>query len=159
MKSSAQHQELQTVRKSLHELQRLVLSALKKDRERIEGRVINPAEWFQTLISAPEFQWLKPLNSFLSDLDALSESNGIAEQDLAILRHELELLFFKDNDDVTSFNCHYRKLFAANHDVVFAHGLLREAFVKLSNQPPPLNSDELRRGWHKIGVSRRKLLN
>jgi hypothetical protein len=159
MKSSVPYQELLAVRTALHELHRLLLSALKMERERVTGRVFNPAEWFQLLISAPEYQWLKPLNSLLSDVDALSELKAVASQDLAILRHELETFFFKENEDVTSFNCHYRRLFTHNHDVMFSHGHLRQAFVKLPEQEAPINSHDIRRGWHKTGASRRKLLN
>lgn len=155
----ASHKELNAVRKTLHELHRLLLSALKKDRERETGKVLNPTEWFQILLSAPEYVWLKGLNSLLSDVDALFDSNKIANEDLAILRHELERFFFKDDGDVTSFNYHYRKLFAHNHDVMFTHGHLRQTFADLPKILLPPNVAEIRLGWHKTGASKRKLLN
>lgn len=155
----AQTKELKTVRTSLHELHRLLLATLKKDRERVSGQVLNPAEWFQILLAAPEYAWLKALNSLISDVDALSENKQISEPDLLILRHELERFFFKDDEDVTSFNSHYRKLFALNHDVIVSHGRLKEAYAELPLGDPPANADEIRRGWHNIGASRRKLLN
>ena len=155
----AQHKELKTVRSALHELHRLMLSALRKDHERILGRVMNPAEWFQILISAPEYQWLQPLNSLLSDVDALSELSKIEELDLAILRQELEGFFFKENVEVRSFNSHYRLLLAQYHELIVSHGRLKQAFLSLPNKAAPLDTEAIRRGWHKTGASRRKLLN
>jgi hypothetical protein len=151
--------ELESVRTSLHELHRLLLSVLKQERERIHGKVLNPAEWFQILLSAPEYAWLKPLNSLLSDVDALLEAKSVASGDQKILRHEVERFFFKEDGDVTSFNYHYRKLFAHNHDVMFSHGHLKQAFSALPQGDPPVNVEEIRRSWHKIGASKRKLLN
>jgi hypothetical protein len=157
--SSSAHPELEALREVLSELQRVLLAALKKDSERVLGRVLPPGEWFQMLVSAPQYQWLKSLNTLLSDLDALSENSQVAAMDLVILRSQLELLFFKDNGDATSFNAHYRKHFAQNHDLVFCHGRLKQAYGGLPEGDPPVNSDEIRRSWHKIGASRRKLLN
>jgi hypothetical protein len=151
--------EFKVVRTILHELHRLLLAALKKDRERLFGQAINPSEWFQILLSAPEYNWLKSLNSLLSDVDALFDSGKIGNEDLAIVRHELERFFFKEDGDVTSFNSHYRKLFQHNHEVMFSHGRLKEAFSELASAPVPANADEIRRSWHKIGASKRKLLN
>lgn len=151
--------ELKAVKTSLYELHKLLLSTLKKDRERLTGELLNPAAWFQILLSAPEYVWLKTLNSFISDVDALSEAEKYSAEDIAVLRSELERLFFKDDEDVTSFNSHYRKIFANNHDVMYSHGHLKTAFAELPEDKPPMNSDEIRRGWHKIGASKRKLLN
>lgn len=151
--------ELKNVQTSLHELQRMLLTILKKEREGVMGVALNPAEWFQMLLSAPEYVWLKTLNSFISDLDALSESSKVTTQDLAIVRAELERLFFKEDGDAASFNAHYRKLFANHHDVMYSHGHLKTAFLSLPDEVPPFNADEVRLGWHKIGASKRKLLN
>src|SRR5690242_20665893 len=96
-------EELKNVQTSLHELQRLLLSILKQDHERASGKVLNPAEWFQILLGAPEYAWLKTLNSLVSDVDALSECSKLSTQDLAILRAEVDRLFFTENVDVSSF--------------------------------------------------------
>lgn len=151
--------DLKNVQASLHELQRLLLGILRKEREGLIGKALNPAEWFQILLSAPEYMWLKALNSFISDLDALSEAAKLTTQDLAIVRAELERMFFKEDGDAASFNAHYRKLFANHHDVMYSHGHLKTAFSSLPDETPPFNADEVRRGWHKIGASKRKLLN
>ncbi len=151
--------KINAVRTPLLELHRLLLLSLKKDHETLAGRVLNPAEWFQTLLSSPEYQWVKPLNSLMADVDALSELSKIGDRDMAILRHHLETLFFKDDEDVTSFNSHYRKAFSQHHELVLSHGQLKEAVGVLPAEKLPLNSDEIRVGWHKIGASKRKLLN
>jgi hypothetical protein len=150
--------DLKPIQESLTELHRRLLAALKKEHERIHGQVLNPAAWFQILLAAPEYAWMKPLNSLISDVDALMEAKTITEIDKMILQHELERFFFKEDGDVTSFNYHYRKLFAHNHDVMFTHGHLRQAYSILP-QGNPANAEEIRRGWHKIGASKRKLLN
>jgi hypothetical protein len=152
-------EKLKKVRAPLLELHRLLLFALKKERERVDGRVLNPAEWFQILLSQPELQWLKSLTSLLSDVDALSDLGKIGDTDLAILRHHLETLFFKDDEIVTSFNNHYRKVLAHNHDLFLPHGHLKAAVANLPQETLPMNSEEVRVGWHKIGASKRKLLN
>ena len=151
--------QLVSARTALYELHRLLLSVLKKTREKEMGKVMNATEWFHALLNAPEYQWLKPLNSLLSDVDALSDSGRAASDDLAILRAELEKFFFKENGDATSFNYHYRKLFAHNHDVMYSHGHLKIAFADLPQTLLPPNPDEVRLGWHKTGASKRKLLN
>jgi hypothetical protein len=144
---------------SLRELHKLLLAVLKKDRERHSGKIITPAEWFQTLLNAPEYQWMKALNSLVSDADALSELSKVSDRDLVILRHEIERLFFRDDEDVTSFNSHYRKWFTHNPDLIYSHGHLKDAISKLPAGEVPPNIGEIRRSWHKIGASRRKLLN
>lgn len=151
--------DLKSIQVSLYELHKLLLSTLKKDRERVIGNVLQPAEWFQILLSAPEYTWLKILNSLISDVDALSELPKVTAQDMAILRSEVERLFFKEDGDAASFNAHYRKLFAHNHDVIYSHGQLRTAFSNLPEDKAPPNAEEIRRGWHKTGSSKRKLLN
>lgn len=150
---------LKSVRTPLLELHRLLLSVLKKDREETSGRVMAPAEWFQVLISAPELHWVKPINTLLSDVDALMDSGKVRVEDLSILHHQFNALFFSDNEDVTSFNSHYRKQFALSHELVFAHGQVKEAVATLPLETLPMNADEVRIGWHKIGSSKRKLLN
>jgi hypothetical protein len=152
-------EELKAIQSSLHELQRRLLAALKQEHERIHGQVLNPAAWFQVLLSAPEYAWTKPLNSLISDVDALLEQKAVSDSDKSILRHELERFFFKEDGDVTSFNYHYRKLFAHNHDVMFSHGHLKQAFSHLPEGKTPVNVEEIRRSWHNIGASKRKLLN
>jgi hypothetical protein len=104
--------ELAKIQSLLHEHHRLLLISLKQDLERLQGKVLNPAEWFQILLGSAEYGWLKPLNSLISDIDALLEAKSISSVDLGILHHELERFFFKEDGDVTSFNYHYRKLFA-----------------------------------------------
>src|SRR3954462_15650054 len=121
---------IEEVAESMRELHKLLLSVLKKDRERYAGSVITPAEWFQTLLNNPEYAWMKSLNSLVSDTDALIELSKVAERDLRVLRHEIERLFFRDDDDVTSFNSHYRKLFSSNHDLMYSHGHLKEVVAK-----------------------------
>lgn len=144
---------------ALRELHKLLLAVLKQERDRVAGSVLTPAEWFQTLLNAPEYQWMKTLNSLVSDTDALSELPKISDRDLIILRSEIERLFFRDDEDVTSFNSHYRKIFSRHHDLMYTHGHLKEAVSKLPQGKVPPNIDDIRRSWHKIGASRRKLLN
>jgi hypothetical protein len=150
---------LKSVRTPLLELHKQLLEALKSTRELDSGRSLAPAEWFQVLISAPEYQWVKPLNTLLSDVDALSEISNIRPADLSILHHQLNQLFFSDNEDVTTFNSHYRKLLPKNHNLVYAHGKIKEATTALPLEALPMNSEEIRLSWHKIGASKRKLLN
>lgn len=151
--------KLKSVRTPLLELHRLLLLALKKTHETKGGRAINPSEWFQILIASPEYQWVRPFNSLLADVDALSEFSKMSEVDLCILHYHLDLLFFKDDEDVTSFNSHYRKAFSQHHELMLTHGQLKEAVAALPTGKLPMNSDEIRIGWHKIGASKRKLLN
>ena len=67
----------------------------------MHGKVLNPAEWFQILLGSAEYGWLKPLNSLISDIDALLEAKSISPSDLGILHHELERFFFKEDGDAT----------------------------------------------------------
>src|SRR6185437_8454535 len=111
---------LREVAQTLREVHKLLLAVLKKEREQAAGKNVAPAEWFQILLNEPEYKWMKGLNSLVSDTDALSELTKISDQDLAILRYEVEKFFFVDDEDVTSFNSHYRKLFNLSHDIMYS---------------------------------------
>ncbi len=157
MSNSAE--KLVTVRTPLLELHRLLLGCLKTDYEKAHGRVLPAAEWFQVLLGAPEFAWVKVMNTLISDVDALSEKKGITVQDMSILHHNINKLLFIDDEDVTSFNCHYRKVFSQNHELMYTHGLVKTGVSDWPLEPLPMNSDEIRLSWHKVGASRRTLMN
>ena len=151
--------ELKKLRSALMDLHRLFLATLKEEHESKSGDVLNAGAWFQVLVSSPEYGWVKPFNSLVSDMDALLDLKNISEQDLVILRHELDNLFFKESDEVTSFNFHYRKLFARRHDLMFSHGHLKHAVANLPLKALPAHADEIRKGWHKTVATKRTPLN
>lgn len=154
-------ESLKAFRDQLLEAHRTLLAALRQDHERMSGSGLRPAEWFQILISSPTYQWLKPLNTLLADIDALFEAVPVSEMDLAVLRHSVDSLFFTDNDEIRSFNYHYRGLLQHHPEIVVIHGRLKQAISLLPKQSPPSNLDDIRRGWHKMssGKSKKNLLN
>jgi hypothetical protein len=145
--------DFKSIRSNLLELHRLILGAAKKQAEDDAGRTLPPAEWFQILIADPKFKWLGPLTTLLTDLDALSERTNIATRDLSILRHALEELFFIENDELTSFNHHYRQMFAASPEMMLLHGRVKESVALLPNETDPSSAAEIRRGWHETGAA------
>ena len=149
--------DLQALRSTLQEMHRYLLAIAKKSAEEKLGKVLAPGDWFQHLISDPQYAWLKPLTTLVADLDALSEHKNIVDRDLSILRHAIDDLFFNDNDELQSFNHHYRQVFINNHELMVSHGRLKEATATL---PEPLADvsgvSEIRKGWHDLGLSQTK---
>lgn len=148
--------DLKSIRTNLLELHRLLLAAAKKQAEDEAGRTLSPSDWFNQLIADPKFKWLGPMTTLLTDLDALVEHKNIASRDLSILRHALEELFFIEDDEMTSFNHHYRQLFAGSPDMMLLHGRLKEGVALLPLEAAPANAAsaaEIRKGWHELGVA------
>lgn len=139
------------------ELHRYLLASAKKDAEVKLGKILAPADWFNHLIGDPQYAWLKPLTTFMADLDALSEQPKISDRDLSILRHVLEDLFFKEDDEIQSFNHHYRQIFHNNHELMVTHGRLRELTADLPEPADEVSGEaEIRKGWHETGLAQTK---
>lgn len=68
------------------------LAKLKSLREEELGQKLNAVEWFQALMGAPELTWVRPFNTLVSDVDALSEQKMTDEKDLAVVKNELQKL-------------------------------------------------------------------
>ena len=149
--------DLKALRSTLQELHRYLLASAKKEAEAKLGRSLAPGDWFQQLIGDPQYAWIKPLTSLMADLDALSEHPKISDRDLSILRHALEDLFFNENDELLSFNHHYRQIFAGNHELMVSHGRLKDATHLLpAPQGDVSGESEIRKGWHDLGASQAK---
>jgi hypothetical protein len=157
-------QESQTQRtaivKSLSTLLRAAHSALiqslKKRRETQMGRELTPLEWFQQLSGQPEYRWMQPLMSLMSDLDALLDNRQeITENDLAVACRAITVLFGIDAND---FRNHYFDALAADPGLVPSHATLKRVIDQLPKVAiegiSPESAAEVRRSWH---ISERRL--
>lgn len=71
---------LTDLRKYLANWHQLLLDGLKNRHEIEMGRPITGAEWFQVLISTPQFSSALQWNSLIADIDVLLESDPEASQ-------------------------------------------------------------------------------
>lgn len=140
---------LQKLQSSLLQMHRYMLASLKSDREARTQQAISPTEWFHLIISEPEYSWMKPITGLMSDIDALMDNYEVSEEDLKIIRQELENLFLIPSESVTDFSSKYQEMVRRDPDVMLYHGLLRQLIRALPEvQGIPIDTRQTRRNWH-----------
>ncbi|RYG53800.1 hypothetical protein EON80_32345, partial [bacterium] len=129
-----------------------LIQSLKKHRETQMGRELTPLEWFQQLSGQPQYRWMQPLMSLMSDLDALLDNRQeITENDLAVVCGAIAVLFGIDAND---FRNHYFDALAADPSLVPSHSTLKRVIDQLPKLEIEGDAPEIRRSWH---ISERRL--
>ncbi|WP_415062583.1 hypothetical protein [Bdellovibrio sp.] len=148
MTKSAHHLNALQVRQALWALQKEVLNSLKEEFDRENGYAAAPTEWFQVLMTAERYVWLRELTSLMADIDILTELDFITDQHAGIARFEIERLLF-DQDSSESFNNNYRDLLMSGTSLLPLHSQLR---ASLQNLPKAETSKDQshaeRKSWH-----------
>jgi hypothetical protein len=140
--------DIKQARILLLQLHRILLELLRQDHERTKGSPVSPTAWFQLLLNDQEYKWLEPLNTIVSDIDALSERTEATDEDRAIIRHEVEALFF-DGTIHNEFRRRYQKILAEGYDLLVLHNQLKHALVKWPQVQGVISSRTIRDQWHK----------
>ncbi len=149
MTKSAHSNALQ-VRQALWALQKEVLTFLKEEFDRENGYLAAPTEWFQVLMTAERYIWLRELTSLMADIDIMTELEFITEQHVGIARAEIERLLFDQSPDEiqdASFNKQYRALLMKGVSLLPLHSQLRASVQNLP-QINSTNSHAERKIWH-----------
>jgi hypothetical protein len=140
---------LQKLQSSLLQMHRYMLASLKSDREARTRQPISPTDWFHLILSEPEYSWMRPITGLMSDIDALMDNYEVAEEDLRIIRQELEGLFLIPSENPADFSSKYQDMVRQDPDVMLYHGLLRQLIRALPEpQGIPLDTRQTRRNWH-----------
>lgn len=138
-----------------------LIQSLKKRRETQMGRELTPLEWFQQLSGQPEYRWMQPLMSLMSDIDALLDNRqDVTENDLAVICSAIACLLPSNTSSTdegagaSDFRNQYFDALAADPALVPSHATLK----RVIDQLPELNVEgdavEIRRFWH---ISERRM--
>lgn len=132
MTKSAHHSKALQVRQALWALQKEVLTSLKEQFDREVGYQAAPTEWFQVLMTAERYVWLRELTSLMADIDIMTELEIITDQHTSTARAEIErLLFTEVNDGSAEFAKQYRILLMSGVSLLPLHSQLRAALQHL----------------------------
>lgn len=150
MTQSAHHSHALQVRQALWALQREVLNSLKEQFDRENGYQAAPTEWFQVLMTAERYTWLRELTSLMADVDILTELDYITDQHAGTARAEIERLLFDQNpSDENGFAKQYRDMLMTDSSLLPLHSQLR---ASLQNLPQvEIGKDQShaeRKSWH-----------
>lgn len=150
MTKSSHHSQTLQVRQALWTLQKEVLNYLKEEFDREGGYQAAPTEWFQVLMTAEKYMWLRELTSLMADIDILTELDFITEHHAGTARNVIEQLLFEESVENSShFNEQYRELLLKGSTLLPAHSQLRAAVQSLPKSP--LNKEQShaeRKTWH-----------
>ncbi|MGZ3770018.1 MAG: hypothetical protein ACXVCP_10155 [Bdellovibrio sp.] len=151
MTKSAQHSQALIVRQALWGLQKEVLNYLKEEFDRENGYVTAPTEWFQALMTAERYVWLRELTSLMADIDIMTELEYLTDQHLGVARTEIEKLLFDhaaEQEQVENdFKQRYRTLLRNSGILMPPHSQLRAA-VQTLPKVDSVNSHAERKSWH-----------
>lgn len=132
MNQSAPHSATLQVRQALWALQKEVLNSLKEEFDREVGYQAAPTEWFQVLMTAERYVWLRELTSLMADIDIMTELDFITDQHTSTARSEIERLLFAENpEDPASFAKHYRNMLMSGVSLLPLHSQLKAALQHL----------------------------
>ncbi|KYG68072.1 hypothetical protein AZI87_02070 [Bdellovibrio bacteriovorus] len=148
MSKSPQHSQALQVRHALWDLQKEVLNSLKAEFDQENGYQAAPTEWFQVLMTAERYAWLRELTTLMADIDIMTELEFITEQHLGTARSEIErMLIDLSSDD--AFNKQFRELLMSGTALLPLHSQLRASLQNLPKSE--LSKDQTlaeRKNWH-----------
>ncbi|AHZ85341.1 hypothetical protein AB1A81_13095 [Bdellovibrio bacteriovorus] len=129
MTKTAHHSATLQVRQALWALQKEVLNSLKEQFDREVGYQAAPTEWFQVLMTAERYMWLRELTSLMADIDILTELEHIAEEDAGVARAEIEKLLIDHVEE--GFGKQYRDLLMSGAGLLPLHSQLKAHLQQL----------------------------
>lgn len=124
MSRTPHHSHTLQIRQALWDLQKEILAALKESFDQEVGYQAQPAEWFNVLLTAERYIWLKELTSLMADIDVLTELDSVTEAQAIIARAEIERLFFDLESDI-EFNKNYKALLLSAGSLLPLHSHLK----------------------------------
>ncbi|QLY26307.1 hypothetical protein [Bdellovibrio sp. KM01] len=149
MTKSSHHSHAMLVRQALWALQKEVLNSLKEQFDSEVGYEAQPNEWFNVLLTAERYKWLRELTSLMADIDIMTELEMISEEHGETARAEIERLLFEENPEPDSFTKQYRNLLLSGVSLMPLHSQLK---ASLQNLPKSEKAKEhhhtQRKTWH-----------
>jgi hypothetical protein len=140
------------VRQALWALQKEVLNSLKDEFDREVGYQAAPTEWFQVLMNAERYQWLRDLTSLMADIDIMTELDFLTDQHLSVARQEIEALLLAhelEKVQMSAFATEYSRLLLSGLSLLPLHSRLKASLQIL---PKPTLAREQstaeRKAWH-----------
>lgn len=124
MAKTIHHTNTLKVRQALWDLQKEVLDSLKEIFDNEIGYQAQPAEWFNVLMTAERYIWLKELTSLMADIDVLTELELVDEDQAAIARFEIERLII-DLETEDDFTRNYKGLLLGGGNLLPRHTHLK----------------------------------
>jgi len=144
-----EHDELlRKVQTALMQMHRYLMNSLKTDRENQVGHAIQATEWLHLMLSDPEFSWLRSASGLMADIDALMDNYNVSEEQLKIVRQELESMFLTPSENPKDFHSIYSEIAKRDSDVMLYHGHLRQLIRALPLGSIVGDSSEIRKTWH-----------
>lgn len=135
MTKSTHHSHALQVRQALWTLQKEVLNFLKEEFDRENGYAAAPTEWFQVLMTAERYLWIREFTSLMADIDIMTELEFITDQHLGVAKAEIERLLINLNtnkqDNENSFNNQYRILLLKGSSLLPFHSQLKATLQAL----------------------------
>ncbi|WP_413577639.1 hypothetical protein ACLVWU_04400 [Bdellovibrio sp. HCB290] len=149
MTKSSHHSNAMQVRQALWALQKEVLNSLKEQFDTEVGYESQPNEWFNVLITAERYKWLRELTSLMADIDIMTELELISEQHGETARAEIERLLFEEEPAPDSFTKQYRGLLLSGASLMPLHSQLRAALQSLPKSDKKSEHHQShRKAWH-----------
>ncbi|QDK39809.1 hypothetical protein [Bdellovibrio sp. NC01] len=130
MTNTPHHSNAMQVRQALWALQKEILNSLKEQFDSEVGYVAAPTEWFQVLMTAERYVWLKELTSLMADIDIMTELEEITETHSSTARAEIERLLL-EHVEHSDFAKQYKALLTSGVDLMPAHSRLKAAVQHL----------------------------
>lgn len=148
MTKSNHHSHALQVRQALWALQKEVLNSLKEEFDREVGYQAAPTEWFQVLMNAERYVWLRDLTSLMADIDIMTELEYLTEQHTGISRAEIERLLLGMTEE-SEFNKQYKTLLMSGAALLPLHSQLKAAVQNLPKvETTKDQSLAERKAWH-----------
>lgn len=141
-------ESLKIVQSHLMQMHRLLMASQRADLEKVLGHEITSTEWMQMMISRQELEWMKPILTLMSDVDALMDHHEVTEHELRIIRQDLEKMFLKTSNEPDSFYLQYFNVIKKDPDVILFHGQLRKSILALPQGPLIEDTLSIRKNWH-----------
>ncbi len=139
---------LNKLQSALMQMHRHLIQSLKSDQENQLGHPLSPVDWLQMMITFPNYAWLKKLTGLMSDFDALLDNFEVGDEEVKIIRQELEKLFLTPSNSPEDFYAKYVETLRRDSDVMIYHGQLRHLILALPLNTTSVDSTALRLSWH-----------
>ena len=149
MTHSHHHANTLRVRHALWGLQKETLASLKAEFDRENGYETTPTEWFQALMGAERYVWLREFTSLMADIDTLTELEFITDQHAAVARAEIERLLFEEPPHQSEFGKQFRQLLMSGTSLLPLHSQLK-GHLQLLPEAAGVSKDQgqiERRNW------------
>lgn len=134
MKSQTTEELLGSLRQHFHALHSAFLESLRYRYELEKNQPVNAYAWFNVITQDPNFQWIKPFNELVMDLDILIENKNATNDDLDVLIHEFKNLL-TPVQNTQDFTARFLKLVVNDSDLLIRFHQFKTVYEKITAGP------------------------